>query len=62
MWIDSCDQSAKRHLSSRIDRVDSNLDECKELTVATKDEVKRSLANFILFALQSHQAIILICI
>lgn len=31
--------TAKRHLSLRIDRVDSNIDECKELTSATKDEV-----------------------
>lgn len=33
--------SARRHLSSRIDHVDGNIDECKELTVATKDEVSK---------------------
>lgn len=31
--------AAKRHLSSRIDRVDNNLDQCAELNMATKDEV-----------------------
>lgn len=31
--------ATKRHLSSRIDRVDCNLDECAELTAATKEEV-----------------------
>lgn len=31
--------ATKRHLSSRIDRVDCNLDECAELTAATRDEV-----------------------
>ncbi|XP_057858549.2 uncharacterized protein LOC131067529 isoform X3 [Cryptomeria japonica] len=31
--------AAKRHLSSRIDRVDNNLDQCAELNAATKDEV-----------------------
>ncbi|XP_057858548.2 uncharacterized protein LOC131067529 isoform X2 [Cryptomeria japonica] len=30
--------AAKRHLSSRIDRVDNNLDQCAELNAATKDE------------------------
>lgn len=32
-------QATKRHLSSRIDRVDCNLDECAELTAATREEV-----------------------
>ncbi|KAG5520599.1 hypothetical protein RHGRI_033247 [Rhododendron griersonianum] len=31
--------ATKRHLSSRIDRVDCNLDECAELTAATREEV-----------------------
>ncbi|KAL6969242.1 hypothetical protein U1Q18_028966 [Sarracenia purpurea var. burkii] len=31
--------ATKRHLSSRIDRVDCNLDECAEITAATRDEV-----------------------
>ena len=31
--------AAKRHLSSRIDCVDNNLDQCAELNAATKDEV-----------------------
>eukprot|EP01018_Ginkgo_biloba_P003284 Gb_01019 [translate_table: standard] len=31
--------AAKRHLSSRIDQVDNNLNECAELNAATKDEV-----------------------
>ncbi|XAR48196.1 hypothetical protein NMG60_11030936 [Bertholletia excelsa] len=31
--------ATKRHLSSRIDRVDCNLDECAELTAATRGEV-----------------------
>jgi hypothetical protein len=32
--------AAKRFLSTRIDRVDCRLDECKEITEATRDEVK----------------------
>lgn len=32
-------QATKRHLSSRIDIVDSKVDECAENTAATKDEV-----------------------
>ncbi|XP_042434424.1 uncharacterized protein LOC122020526 [Zingiber officinale] len=31
--------AAKRHLTSKINQVDKKLQECKELTVATKDEV-----------------------
>ncbi|KAA8533336.1 hypothetical protein F0562_033131 [Nyssa sinensis] len=31
--------AAKRHLSSRIDRVDCSLDECAELTAGTREEV-----------------------
>ncbi|GFZ21115.1 bZIP transcription factor, putative [Actinidia rufa] len=31
--------ATKRHLSSRIDRVDCSLDECAELTAATREEV-----------------------
>lgn len=31
--------AAKRHLSSRIDRVDNGLDQCAELNAATKNEV-----------------------
>ncbi|KAK9276441.1 hypothetical protein L1049_005974 [Liquidambar formosana] len=31
--------ATKRHLSSRIDRVDCNLDECAEVTNATREEV-----------------------
>ncbi|KAH9311835.1 hypothetical protein KI387_026870, partial [Taxus chinensis] len=30
--------AAKRHLSSRIDRVDNSLDQCAELNASTKDE------------------------
>ncbi|KAF7124040.1 hypothetical protein RHSIM_Rhsim12G0024000 [Rhododendron simsii] len=33
------ENATKRHLSSRIDRVDCNLDECAELTAATREEV-----------------------
>ena len=32
-------QATKKHLSSRIDRVDCSLDECAELTAATREEV-----------------------
>ncbi|XP_077250367.1 uncharacterized protein LOC143889872 [Tasmannia lanceolata] len=31
--------ATKRHLSSRIDRVDNSLDECAEINAATRDEV-----------------------
>ncbi|XP_073003274.1 uncharacterized protein [Typha latifolia] len=37
--ISSSITATKRHLSSRIERVDCRLDECKELTAATKEEV-----------------------
>ncbi|XP_039138614.1 uncharacterized protein LOC120275946 [Dioscorea cayenensis subsp. rotundata] len=39
--ISSSISTAKRHLSSRIDRVDCNLNESLELTAATKDEVSK---------------------
>ena len=32
-------QATKRHLSSRIDRVDCSIDEFAELTASTKEEV-----------------------
>ncbi|KAK9120129.1 hypothetical protein Scep_018222 [Stephania cephalantha] len=37
--VSSSLSAAKRHLSSRIDRVDSNIDECAQITAATRDEV-----------------------
>ncbi|KAG6504722.1 hypothetical protein ZIOFF_037068 [Zingiber officinale] len=37
--VSSSVSAAKRHLSSKIDHVDSNLEECKELATATKLEV-----------------------
>nr|XP_029119484.1 uncharacterized protein LOC105042139 isoform X2 [Elaeis guineensis] len=39
--VSSSIADARRHLSSRIDRVDINLDECRDLTNATKGEVSR---------------------
>eukprot|EP00262_Sarcandra_glabra_P012364 TRINITY_DN3170_c0_g2_i2.p1 TRINITY_DN3170_c0_g2~~TRINITY_DN3170_c0_g2_i2.p1 ORF type:complete len:370 (-),score=68.58 TRINITY_DN3170_c0_g2_i2:20-1129(-) len=33
--------AAKRHLSSRIDRLDDNLDECGAISAATRDEVSQ---------------------
>ncbi|XP_010249069.1 PREDICTED: uncharacterized protein LOC104591760 [Nelumbo nucifera] len=39
--VSSSITAAKRHLSSRIDRVDSNLDECAEITAATREEVSQ---------------------
>lgn len=39
-WVFSCAfQSTKRHLSSKIDRVDTGLDEAAKLTDATRGEV-----------------------
>ncbi|KAG6483424.1 hypothetical protein ZIOFF_060069 [Zingiber officinale] len=37
--VSSSVSAARRHLSSKIDHVDSNLEECKELAMATKFEV-----------------------
>ncbi|KAG6508167.1 hypothetical protein ZIOFF_033537 [Zingiber officinale] len=37
--VSSSVSAARRHLSSKIDHVDSNLEECKELATATKLEV-----------------------
>lgn len=42
-------QDAKKQLSSRINRVDSSLDECKELSAATKDEVRSACIAMYLF-------------
>ncbi|ONK67967.1 uncharacterized protein A4U43_C05F5710 [Asparagus officinalis] len=39
--VSSSVASAKRYLSSRIDRVDTNINECKEITAATKVEVSK---------------------
>lgn len=39
--VSSSIADARRHLSSRIDRVDINLDECRELTDATRGEASR---------------------
>ncbi|KAJ0969214.1 hypothetical protein J5N97_022091 [Dioscorea zingiberensis] len=39
--VSSSISAAKRHLSSRIDRVDCNLNESVELTAATKEEVSK---------------------
>ncbi|GFY88114.1 hypothetical protein Acr_06g0000540 [Actinidia rufa] len=36
---DNPNKATKKHLSSRIDRVDCNLDECAEITAATRKEV-----------------------
>ncbi|KAK9108521.1 hypothetical protein Syun_024532 [Stephania yunnanensis] len=36
--VSSSLSAAKRHLSSRIDRVDGNIDECAQITAATRDE------------------------
>ncbi|XP_020110763.1 uncharacterized protein LOC109725808 [Ananas comosus] len=47
--VSSSIAAAKRHLSSRIDRVDCRLDECKEITIETKDQVTLmhgDLSNF----------------
>lgn len=33
-------QATKRHLSSRIDRVDCKIDECVDNSTATKEEVR----------------------
>nr|XP_018679396.1 PREDICTED: uncharacterized protein LOC103977111 [Musa acuminata subsp. malaccensis] len=41
--------AAKRQISSRMDRVDSNLDECKELAAATKCEVSQLHGDLSLF-------------
>ncbi|KAJ8501150.1 hypothetical protein OPV22_011702 [Ensete ventricosum] len=41
--------AAKRQLSSRMDRVDSNLDECKELAAATKCEVSQLHGDLSMF-------------
>ncbi|URD92742.1 hypothetical protein MUK42_00372 [Musa troglodytarum] len=41
--------AAKRQLSSRMDRVDSNLEECKELAGATKCEVSQLHGDLSLF-------------
>ncbi|XP_031491171.1 uncharacterized protein LOC116258161 [Nymphaea colorata] len=52
--------AAKRHLSSRIDRVDANLDECTALTAATKDEVSQlrgDLSTFVVDIESVHHAV-----
>ncbi|CAL9122272.1 unnamed protein product [Musa textilis] len=41
--------TAKRHLSQRIDRADINLEECKELAIATKCEVSKIHGDLSLF-------------
>ncbi|RRT76669.1 hypothetical protein B296_00012567, partial [Ensete ventricosum] len=41
--------AAKRQLSSRMDSVDSNLDECKELAAATKCEVSQLHGDLSMF-------------
>ena len=38
-YVKHSDQAAKRHLAGRIDRVDCSLDECQEITEATREEV-----------------------
>ena len=38
-YVKYSDQAAKRHLAGRIDRVDCSLDECQEITEATREEV-----------------------
>ncbi|KAF8399991.1 hypothetical protein HHK36_015864 [Tetracentron sinense] len=48
--MDEIWEAAKRHLSSRIDRVDSNLDECAELTAATRDEVSQLRGDMKVFS------------
>ncbi|XP_010250657.1 PREDICTED: uncharacterized protein LOC104592846 isoform X2 [Nelumbo nucifera] len=42
--------ATKKHLSSRIDRVDSNLDECVELTAATREEVSQLQGDLKMFS------------
>ncbi|KAF3785353.1 hypothetical protein EJ110_NYTH28108, partial [Nymphaea thermarum] len=52
--------AAKKHLSSRIDRVDANLDECTALTAATKDEVSQlrgDLSTFVVDIESVHHAV-----
>ncbi|KAF8408443.1 hypothetical protein HHK36_007596 [Tetracentron sinense] len=48
--VSSSISATKRHLSSRIDRVDCNLDECAELTAATRDEVSQLQGDMKIFS------------
>ncbi|KVH95729.1 Protein of unknown function DUF1664 [Cynara cardunculus var. scolymus] len=45
------DNATKRHLSSRIDRVDCSLDECAEIAASTKEEVSALRGDTKLIAL-----------
>ncbi|CAN6464742.1 unnamed protein product [Victoria cruziana] len=58
--VSSSLSAAKKHLSSRIDRVDLSLDECTELTAATRDEVSQlrgDVSTFMVDIESVHRAV-----
>ncbi|KAF3784877.1 hypothetical protein EJ110_NYTH29355 [Nymphaea thermarum] len=58
--VSSSVSAAKKYLSSRIDRVDLNLDECAELTAGTRDEISQlrgDVSTFVVDIESVHRAV-----